>query len=283
MSQVKNVSTPEKNIYKPAPPRLVQVKHITDVTPGMRCITFTSDDLDTYPADTAGAHLKIFLPLQGQVKPTVPGFSEKGPKWPEGEPRSIVRTYSVRAIRPEQKELDIEFAIHDDAGPAIHFALNAKQGDYIGITNPGGPDPLLAPASHYYMAADPSSLPALMALIETMSPNVQGKVVIRVEDETHRQEIKHPSGLEIIWLMGSVEEQTQNLINEFMSWELPAEDVAFWIAGEDKIIRALRRHIRRDNGYDRSLIYAIPYWRFGYDEEGYHAERHHVMDNEDVS
>ena len=99
MSQVKKVSNPkisqEKNIYKPAPPRLVQVKRITDVTPGMRCITFTSDDLDTYPADTAGAHLKIFLPLEGQVKPTVPGFSEKGPTWPEGEPRSIVRTVFV--------------------------------------------------------------------------------------------------------------------------------------------------------------------------------------------
>ena len=51
----------------------------------------------------------------------------------------------MRAIRPELKELDIEFAVHEDAGPAINFALNAKVGDYIGITNPGGPDPLLAP------------------------------------------------------------------------------------------------------------------------------------------
>lgn len=48
----------------------------------------------------------------------------------------------MRAIRPELKELDIEFAVHEDAGPAINFALNAKVGDYIGITNPGGPDPI---------------------------------------------------------------------------------------------------------------------------------------------
>ena len=59
--------------------------------------------------------------------------------------------------------------------------------------------------------------------------------------------------------------------------------MAFWIAGEDKIIRALRRYIRRDKGYERGQIYAIPYCRFGFNEEGYHAERHHVMDNEDVS
>lgn len=279
-----NKETPkEKNIYRPAPPRLIQVKRITDVTPGMRSITFTSDDLHTYPDNTGGAHLKIFLPVEGQIKPTIPSFSEKGPVWPENEPRAIVRTYSVRAIRPEQKEIYIEFAVHEDAGPAINFAMNAKVGDYIGITNPGGPDPLIAPASHYYMAADPSSLPALMALVETMKADVQGKVVIRVEHNSDKQQINAPKNLEIIWLIGSVEEQTDNLINEFMSWTLSKENAAFWIAGEDKIIRALRRYIRRDKGYDRSQIYAIPYWRFGYDEEGYHAERHHVMDNEDVS
>lgn len=99
-----NKETPkEKNIYRPAPPRLIQVKRITDITPGMRSITFTSDDLHTYPDNTGGAHLKIFLPVKGQIKPTIPSFSEKGPVWPENEPRAIVRTYSVRAIRPEQK------------------------------------------------------------------------------------------------------------------------------------------------------------------------------------
>lgn len=273
----------EKNIYRPAPPRLIQVKRITDITPGMRCITFTSDDLVNYPNHTAGAHLKIFLPVKGQVKPTLPAFSEKGPSWPENEPKAIVRTYTVRAIRPELKEIDIEFAVHEEAGPAINFALNANIGDYIGITNPGGPDPLLAPASHYYMAADPSALPALMALIETMKPDVQGKVIIRIEHETDKQNINAPENLEIIWLVGTVEEQTDHLINQFISWELPTEDVAFWIAGEDKIIRALRRYIRRDKGYERSQIYAIPYWRFGFDEEGYHKERHHVMDNEDIN
>ncbi len=45
----------------------------------------------------------------------------------------------------------------------------------------------------------------------------------------------------------------------------------------------LKDFIRRDKGYERGQIYAIPYWRFGFNEEGYHAERHHVMDNEDVS
>ncbi|WP_272659929.1 SIP domain-containing protein, partial [Providencia sp. PROV112] len=50
---------------------------------------------------------------------------------------------------------------------------------------------------------------------------------------------------------------------------------------EDQIIRDLRRYIRREKGFGRDDIYAIPYWRYGYDEEGYHHERHAVMDNPD--
>ncbi|MEM8324599.1 siderophore-interacting protein, partial [Morganella morganii] len=51
----------EKNIYRPAPPRLIQVKSFTDVTPNLRRITFTAESLDTYPANCEGGHLKLFI------------------------------------------------------------------------------------------------------------------------------------------------------------------------------------------------------------------------------
>ncbi|MGV3070324.1 siderophore-interacting protein [Proteus mirabilis] len=122
-------STQQKNIYRPAPPRLVQVKRIVDITPGMRSITFTSDDLDNYPSHTGGAHLKIFLPVEGQTKPTIPTLTDKGPRWHANQPRALVRTYRVRARRPELKELDIALPVHEGAGPAINFALNATGGE----------------------------------------------------------------------------------------------------------------------------------------------------------
>lgn len=69
--------------------------------------------------------------------------------------RPIVRTYSIRAVRPEQAEVDIEFAIHDHQGPAVDFARQAKAGDKIGISNPGGPKPMLPQADFYSLAGDP--------------------------------------------------------------------------------------------------------------------------------
>ncbi|MEQ4660510.1 siderophore-interacting protein [Providencia rettgeri] len=273
--------TVEKNIYRPAPPQLIQVKSITDISPSIRSITFTGERLNTYPTDCEGGHLKIFLAPDLISQPTLPILSKEGRSWPEDKPRPFVRTYTVRAIRPEVSEIDIEFAMHDGAtGPAYLFARDAKPGNWMGITNPGGPDPLLPARQHYFMAGDSSSLPAIAALLEKMPANAQGKVVLRLENPKDVRELKKPEQVEVIWVCGDIT-KTAELISTFKSWDIPSSDCAFWIAGEDQIIRDLRRYIRREKGFGRDDIYAIPYWRYGYDEEGYHHERHAVMDNPD--
>ncbi|APC11691.1 MULTISPECIES: siderophore-interacting protein [Providencia] len=271
----------EKNIYRPAPPQLIQVKSIRDVSPSIRCITFTGEKLSAYPTGCEGGHLKIFLAPDLKSQPALPVLTEKGRSWPENEPHPFVRTYSVRAIRPEIKEIDIEFAMHDGVtGPAYLFARDAKPGNWMGITNPGGPDPLLPIRKHYFMAGDSSSLPAIAALLEKMPKDAQGKVVLRLDSQEDIRELEKPQHVEIIWICGDIT-KTDALISTFKSWDIPTSDTAFWIAGEDQIIRDLRRFIRREKGFGREDIYAIPYWRHGYDEEGYHHERHAVMDNPD--
>lgn len=271
----------EKNIYRPAPPQLIQVKSIRDVSPSIRCITFTGEKLSAYPTGCEGGHLKIFLAPDLKSQPALPVLTEKGRSWPENEPRPFVRTYSVRAIRPEIKEIDIEFAMHDGVtGPAYLFARDAKPGNWMGITNPGGPDPLLPNRKHYFMAGDSSSLPAIAALLEKMPKDAQGKVVLRLDSQEDIRELEKPQHVEIIWICGDIT-KTDALISTFKSWDIPTSDTAFWIAGEDQIIRDLRRFILREKGFGREDIYAIPYWRHGYDEEGYHHERHAVMDNPD--
>ncbi|EKT57451.1 siderophore-interacting protein [Providencia sneebia] len=271
----------EKNIYRPAPPQLIQVKSITDISPSIRNITFTGESLATYPKNCEGGHIKIFLAPDLKSEPTLPIFSENRRSWPEGKPRPFVRTYTVRAIRPEAREIDIEFAMHEGAeGPAYLFARDAAPGYWMGITNPGGPDPLLPHSQHYFMAGDSSSLPAIAALLEKMHAQATGKVILRLDSEQDVRELAKPAGIEVIWLCGDITKNAE-LISTFKSWDIPEENASFWIAGEDQIVRDLRRFVRREKGYGHESIYAIPYWRYGYDEEGYHNERHAVMDNPD--
>ncbi|CNF83366.1 iron-chelator utilization protein [Yersinia enterocolitica] len=273
-------STAAKPKYRPTPPRLVQVKKVVDTSPHLRRVTFYSPTLHNYPTDCAGAHLKVFLPLAHQTQPELPVLGEKGPQWPAAEVRPIVRTYSVRAIRAELCEIDIEFALHDHSGPAVNFARNAKSGDWIGITNPGGPETMLPAAEYSYLVGDPSSLPAIAALLETLPANAQGHAIIRVDTPQDVLNLVKPAGFELSWVIGGTEKNDE-VITQFCALELPMEEATFWLAGEDRMVVQLRRYLRREKGCERQQLYAVPYWREGLNEEDYHHQRHEVMDNLD--
>ncbi len=47
------------------------------------------------------------------------------------ERRPFMRTYTLRALRREACELDVEFVLHGDNGPASRWAMNARPGDTL--------------------------------------------------------------------------------------------------------------------------------------------------------
>lgn len=49
--------------------------------------------------------------------------------------RDVIRTYTIRTHNTDT--IDIDFALHEDCGPATLWALNAKAGDTITITGLG--------------------------------------------------------------------------------------------------------------------------------------------------
>lgn len=262
-------------------PYLIEVASLRDITPHLRRITFHAADLRYYPANAAAAHIKVFLPRAGQAQPDLPKLTENGPVWAADAVRPIVRTYSIRAIRPQQGEIDIEFALHDHSGPAVNFARQAKPGDKIGISNPGGPKPMLPAAEFYCLAGDPSSLPAIAALLENLPADSEGQVFIRVDTPADVIDLQKPAGIELSWIIGGTE-KTTDLITQFCAQPQPPSGTHFWLAGEDRLVVELRRYLRREQQCDRNQLYAVPYWREGLNEESYHNKRHEIMDNIDA-
>ncbi|MFC0227295.1 siderophore-interacting protein [Serratia aquatilis] len=261
-------------------PYLIEVAKLCDITPHLRRITFSAPDLHDYPSESAAAHIKVFLPREGQAQPDLPTLSENGPVWPADAVHPLIRTYSIRAVRPELGEIDIEFALHDHSGPAVDFARKAKPGDKIGISNPGGPKPMLPSADFYCLAGDPSSLPAIAALLENLPPHHKGHAFIRVDTPADVLDLQRPIGFELSWVIGSTA-KTAELIAQFCSLALPENGTYFWLAGEDRLVVELRRYLRRERQCERNQLYAVPYWREGENEEGYHNKRHEIMDNID--
>jgi NADPH-dependent ferric siderophore reductase len=265
--------------YRPKSPILVQVKDFIDVSLELRRITFYGSGLKNYPSSCTAAHLKIFLPRADQLKPTLPERGEKGPVWPEDAVKPAVRTYTVRSIRPELHEIDIEFVLHGDSGPASRFAAQAKAGQYIGISFPGGPSPL-DQFQHNYLVGDNTALPAIAAILEAMPKQSQGDVYILLNNANAQIELVKPDNIKLHWFIGEHEQQTQHLIASFKSTPLELDNSYFWLAGENDLVIELRNYLRREKDVAKERLYAVPYWRRGSAEEQYHKQRHQVMDQE---
>ncbi|ENY70415.1 siderophore-interacting protein [Aeromonas diversa] len=259
-------------------PRLLTVTRITELSPGLRRLTLSSPDLADYPFTCGGAHIKIMLPRPGQSEIVLPTPTPQGPRWEDPATRPIIRTFTLRAFRREQLELDIDFALHGELGPASHFALHAVPGDRLAISGPGGPTPMLQEADNYYMAGDLTALPAICAMAEVMSPQAKGEILLLVPHRDEIQEIPLPSGVTQTWFVGEPD-QTAPLVEHFIRLPIAPEASYFWFGGEEGLVLPLRQHIRRTLDVDRRRVYAVPYWRHGKSEDAYHQDRHAAMES----
>lgn len=259
-------------------PRLLTVKQVQDLSPHLRRICLTGPELADYPFRCGGAHVKIMLPQPGQSQIVLPTPTPEGPRWLDPSQKPIIRTFSIRAFRREALELDIDFALHGEIGPASRFALHARPGDRLAISGPGGPDPMLQPAEHYYMVGDLTSLPAISAMAEAMAADARGHIALLVPRQEDVQDLSLPAGVSLRWFVGSPE-QTEPLLSHFTALPLESELSYFWFGGEEGLVVPLRRHVRRNLDVDRKRVYAVPYWRSGKDEDAYHQDRHAVMNS----
>jgi NADPH-dependent ferric siderophore reductase len=95
-----------------------------------------------------------------------------------GERRPAMRTYTIRNLRAEQGEVDIDFVLHGETGPASRWALRAEVGESMQILAPdrfsaqdaGGfewkpPQNL----NQVLLVADATALPAAMGILDELA------------------------------------------------------------------------------------------------------------------
>ncbi|KAB8144487.1 siderophore-interacting protein [Chloroflexia bacterium SDU3-3] len=260
-------------------PRLLTVRRSQHITPHMQRVTLGGEALAGFPTGREGANIKIFLPQPGQAAPTLPSFGQGGITWPADAPRAIVRTYTLRSYRADAGEIDIDFVLHDHAGPASAWAASAKPGDTLGVGGPGAGGPVLPPAEWHLLVGDLSALPAIGALLENMPATARGHALVELASPEDRQQLAVPPGVTLAWLDQPTPGQPSPLVAAVRALAWPTAAQTFtWLAGENSAVIQIRDELRQAHGLDRSQLRAVPYWKRGTAEEAYHDERHTVMD-----
>lgn len=286
-----------------------RVKSLRRLSPSFLRVTFASDELRHFADNGYDQRFKLVFPAPACGFDNFP----EGERWyselralPEEE-QCRVRTYTVRAVRDEAGEVDVDMVIHEPHGdheaPALRWALDAEVGSELMMIGPdaryegphGGVDFHAPERSELLLGGDETAMPAIAAILERLPITAHGKAFIEVPEAADALELDAPPEVEVHWLpregaewgsrlVPAVAEAAADLkirpshdevedvdIDVDLLWDAPAQAEAcesyVWIAAEAGVVKALRRTVRQDLGLPKDCGAFMGYWRLGKDAD----------------
>lgn len=209
---------PQYRIY------LAEVTAVRRLGPSFVRLTFTGPQLREFGTAGSDQRIKILLPREGRTVDDVLLGADWYAAWKEmpNDIRPTMRTYTVRAYRPENAELDIDFVLHAGhgdstadggdqghaGGPASTWAMAAQVGDRVGLVGPDRPGTgrmwgcEWSPperADTYLLAGDSTAVPAIASIVESLPEHARGVACIEVPEFGDEQLWDGPPAFEVRW------------------------------------------------------------------------------------
>ncbi|ETI57941.1 siderophore-interacting protein [Marinomonas profundimaris] len=222
------------------------------VTPHMLRLTLGGESVKALPDDQESSYVKLIFP--------------------NGNERPLMRTYTIRHHRKD--EIDIDFMLHEDSGPASTWAKAAQSGDTIIIGGPG-PKKLIESSSDWQLlVGDMTALPAISVNLGELPYSAKGYAVIEVVSEDDIQTLKHPENIEIKWVINPYPGTDSNaLLNEVKSLHWLDGNASVWAACEFNSMKALRDFFKNEKNISKENLYISSYWKLGINEDEHKIEK----------
>jgi len=282
----------------------VALKERRVLSPSLHRLVFTGADVARMKTEGPDQRIKVFFPLPGQDAPDVPSGEDWYARYRAlaDDQRPPMRTYTLRQLRAAQGEVDVDFVLHGETGPASRWATHARPGDRVVLL---APDADCAESSEGWewkppagvgqvlLVADETALPAVAGILEELAAQVdppRALALLEVAGEGGAIALKAPPTAELMWLPRGQAAYGQALVEAVQArlaassvvagdaldeidvdaqilWEQSDAGVAgpfyAWVAGEAGAVMAIRRHLVRDCGLDRRALTFMGYWRQG--------------------
>jgi NADPH-dependent ferric siderophore reductase len=179
-------------------------------------ITFQDAALAEFGYAGHDQRVKILVPQPGRTLTDLPTGQDWYPRWralPD-HVRPTMRTYTVRAYRAAECQLDVDFVLHgtdgDQSGPLSTWAASAHAGDQVALLGPDRPGigrlwgaEWSPPRSttKVLLAGDETALPAISAIVQTIPLPMTGIVLVEVPQADDVLPFALPPGLDVRWLV----------------------------------------------------------------------------------
>lgn len=242
------------------------------LTPSFVRITVAGAELDDFVSSGAADHCKLFFadPTTGTVH--VPTITDGSITRPESGP-VVARDYTPRAYRPATADgpaqLDLDFFLHADGGPASTWARTCATGDRLSIAGPRGSRALPSGVRRLVLAGDETALPALARWIEDVPDDIEIVAFgqISTDSDAAYLEPAHVHRAKVIWLPHDPE-RLDRAIRDL--GQLDAHTLV-WASGEASGLIPIRRYLRRELGLPAAQVQLSGYWKRGEIGHDHHA------------
>ena len=245
------------------PPRVVEVRGVTWITPRMVRITLGGEQLEGFNSKGPAEHVRIFMPDSETGELLLPEMGPEGNAFPEGK-RPASRAYTPRRWDSAANELVVDIALHDE-GPGAKWAARLKTGDTAVIGGSAGgayfPE---AGVDWYVIGGDEAALPAIGTLLEALPDSMHAYVFAEVHDADEEQELESAASVSVQWLHREPGAMLGRALADAMrSVDLPQGDGRVWVSCEATVMREIRRHFVEERGLDRAMLRTQGYWKAG--------------------
>jgi len=217
-------------------------------------VRLTGADLAGFDSPGSDDHMRLFFPA--------------GPTGSVEELRAAPsREYTPLAWGEDW--LDVEFAVHGDAGVAAPWAAKAPLGSSIGVGGPRGSAVLVGTPGSWLLAGDETAIPAIRRFATLIPTGAPARIVI--ETVSAGREIELDAPVDVEWLHRGDAPSGSALVTfleALTADDAVGEDPFVFLAAEQSIVKPGRALLDRW-GVDTSNAVVKGYWKRG--EAEYHA------------
>lgn len=273
MSSLKGMSFTREMVRHELVVRRLTVTAVREVVPSIMRVTLAGDELSGFAAEGPSDHMKVFFPDPVSGELSLPTVDAQGLRRPDAGGTIISRDYTPREFRPATGELDVDFVIHGDAGPASAWASRAAAGDVLGIGGPRGSRLVPTGVGRLIVVADESALPTTRRWLDLLPDDIPVTALLDVANESvtdyFADDTARVSRLDAEWL--SREDGAGQLDEALRSLGPIGDDTFVFLAGEATTLAPLRRYLRRELGLPAEQVSANGYWKRGIVNFDHHA------------
>ncbi|WP_194762837.1 siderophore-interacting protein [Microbacterium sp. UFMG61] len=217
-------------------------------------VRLTGNDLEGFESPGSDDHMRLFFPT--------------GPASTVEEMRAAPsREYTPLAWGSDW--LDVEFAVHGDAGIAAPWAATAPLGSSIGVGGPRGSMVLTGAPGSWLLIGDETAIPAIRRFATLIPIDVAARIVIETVSAGCEVDIEAPVDIE--WFHRG-DAPSGSALTAFLDGLTSADSIGddpfVFIAAEQSIVKPGRALLERW-GIDAARAVVKGYWKRG--EAEYHA------------